>query len=105
MADALGLTIQAYQRYEYNKHDMKGSMIIKVCAILECSSDWLLGIKDTGAALPPESEVLRNLRERAEQLNVKGQRKLADYAEDLTDSGKYASSKNEVHDDRVSKSA
>lgn len=105
MAEILGMTLQAYQNFEYNKRDMKGSMIIRVCALLECSSDWLLGIKDTGAALPPESEVMRNLRKRVEELDAKGQRKVLEYADDIVECGKHKRGDRGMQDDTVSRSA
>lgn len=88
MADEFGLTPQAWANYEYGR-EMKAGMIKQVCAILECSPSWLLGMAEEGEHLPPESPLLKALKESFEQLNVKGQKKVVGYAEDLTGNVEY----------------
>ena len=89
MADMFGLTIQGYQNYEYGQ-EMKSGMIVQVCAILECSPSWLLGVAEEGQQLPPDSPLLMRLKAAFEQLNPTGQTKVVDYAEDLTGNETYA---------------
>lgn len=88
MGDFFGITQTAWQNYEYGR-EMKSSMIKQVCAILECSPSWLLGISDEGQQLPPESPLLVALKEAFAQLNDNGQRKVIGYAEDLTGNVEY----------------
>lgn len=88
MASMLGMTQQAYHNYEHGR-EMKASMICKVCAILECSPSWLLGIDDDGMDVPPESPLMRELRSAFERLNKKGQQKVVGYANDLTGNVEY----------------
>lgn len=83
MASLFGITKQAYQNYEYGR-EMKSSMIVKICAVLECSPSWLLGIKESGQYLAPESPLLVALKVAFEELNDKGKRKVVTYAEDLS---------------------
>lgn len=46
IANLLGISQQAYQQVESGRtEDMRVSTLIKLCEILEISSDWLLGIK------------------------------------------------------------
>ncbi len=104
MADEFGLTPQGWANYEYGR-EMKTSMIKQVCAILECSPSWLLGITEEGEHLPPESPLLKALKESFEQLNIKGQKKVVGYAEDLTGNVEYTLQvkKEEVQDNRLPK--
>lgn len=88
MADHFGITKQAWQYYEYGR-EMKASMIKEVCALLECSPSWLLGMTEEGQQLPPESPLLVALKESLSKLNSKGQKKVADYADDLTGNAEY----------------
>ena len=48
VAIALGVTQQTYQEIESGKtKDMRVSTLKDICAILQVSSDWLLGIGET----------------------------------------------------------
>lgn len=104
MGDHFGITQAAWQNYEYGR-EMKSSMIKQVCAILECSPSWLLGISDEGQQLPPESPLLVALKEAFAQLNDNGQRKVVGYAEDLTGNVEYRLTvkKRAVSDTRIRK--
>ena len=88
MGDYFGITQVAWQNYEYGR-EMKSSMIKQVCAILECSPSWLLGISDDGQQLPPESPLLIALKDSFAHLNDAGQRKVVGYAEDLAGNAEY----------------
>ena len=46
IADYLNITIKAYQHYEYNLRKPTFDGIIKLCELLDVSSDWLLGLSD-----------------------------------------------------------
>ena len=63
---------------------MKASMIVQVCAVLECSPSWLLGVQEEGQHLPPESELLKALKREFAKLNNRGQQKAVDNTRDLT---------------------
>jgi repressor LexA len=52
LADALGVTQQSVQYYEYGKRDIKGSLIVRMCDILGCSAAFLLGM-DNGDIVEP----------------------------------------------------
>lgn len=88
LANMLGMTQQTYNPYEHGR-EMKASMIVKVCAILECSPGWLVGVEEEGQHLPPESPLLKRLKEAFNELNNKGQKKVVGYAEDLTGNVEY----------------
>lgn len=48
IADMLGITQQAYQQVETGRtEDMRVSTLIRICEILNVSSDWLLGIGES----------------------------------------------------------
>lgn len=47
VASMLGISQPGYQQIESGaKGDMKVSTLLKLCAVLEVSADWLLGISD-----------------------------------------------------------
>jgi transcriptional regulator with XRE-family HTH domain len=80
MGQLLGMSAQGYARYEKGS-DIRSTLLLQLCAILECSPSWLLGIKDVGSSLPPESELLSQLIELYYCLNKKGQKYLIDFTE------------------------
>lgn len=88
MASHLGITLQAYQRYEYG-NELRSSVIISLCAKLECSPSWMLGIKDEGKSLEDNDPLMVALRERCDELNLSGQKKIVEYASDLACNPKY----------------
>ena len=79
---------QTYHNFEHGR-EMKAGMIKEVCAILECSPSWLLGMTERGQQLPPESPLMVALKDSLSKLNDKGQRKVAAYADDLTGNSEY----------------
>ena len=72
MGDFFDMSKQGWRRYE-EKAELKASMIVQVCAILECSPSWLLGVNDDGQHLAPESELLKELKREFAKLNAHGQ--------------------------------
>ena len=47
VAQALGITQQAYQKLETGKTtDMRISTVKKICTLFDISADWLLGLKE-----------------------------------------------------------
>lgn len=47
VAQALGVSQQAYQKLETGKTtDMRISTVKKICALFNISADWLLGLKE-----------------------------------------------------------
>ena len=83
LARLLGMSQQKYHPYEHER-EMKASMIVQVCAVLECSPSWLLGVQEEGPHLPPESELLKALKREFAKLNNRGQQKAVDNTRDLT---------------------
>lgn len=95
MAKALGITTQAYQNYEYGK-EISSGRIIQICAILECSPNWLLGVKEEGAHLPPDSLLLRQLKEAFAQLSDEGQQEAVKRVQELTKLPEYVDGEKEA---------
>ena len=83
VAKCLGLTTTAYQNYEYGR-EISSGRILQICAVLECSPNWLLGYSDEGEHLAENSLMLHQLREAFVALNDVGQQKVTEYAQDLT---------------------
>lgn len=49
VAQALGVSQQAYQKLETGKTtDMRISTVKKICALFNISADWLLGLREQG---------------------------------------------------------
>ena len=94
MASHLGITLQAYQRYEYG-NELRSSVIIALCAKLECSPSWLLGIKEKGKHLDASDPLMIALHERCSELNLTGQKKIVDYAGDLACNPEYSMGRRE----------
>ena len=72
IAEILGITTNAYQLYEYG-NEISSGRLIEICAILECSPNWLLGVRDEGMTLPPDSALLKALKDAFNQLSGAGQ--------------------------------
>ena len=101
LARKLGMSQQKYHPYEHER-EMKSSMITQVCAILECSPSWLLGMDDEGMHLPKESELLKALKAESKKIDSQNEysyddsplssdeRKLLNYYRKLTKKGKRA---------------
>lgn len=92
MAGKLHMSQQKYHPYEHGR-EMKSGMILSVCAVLECSPNWLLGYHDTGMHLAPESLLLRQLKDAFEQLNGDGQQEAVKRVEELTELSRYTETK------------
>ncbi|MCL2632328.1 MAG: helix-turn-helix domain-containing protein [Coriobacteriia bacterium] len=99
MGHFLNLTAQGYAKYEKGA-DVKSHILLQLCAILQCSPSWLLGFKEVGANLPPESKLLQELIEIYEILNKKGHQRLIEYARDLKNHHHYSFSTELSSNDR-----
>ncbi|MDR3136751.1 MAG: helix-turn-helix domain-containing protein [Coriobacteriales bacterium] len=105
MAEMFCISQPAYQNYEYGR-EMKSVMIVKVCAVLECSPEWLLGVEGEGQHLPPESKLLKDLKAAFELLNGKGQQKVVGFARDMARISEYVRiPKSSLHNNSVSRIA
>ena len=108
MAEIFGITDVAWRNYEKGR-ELKSGMIIKICAVLECSPNWLLGVKDTGMNLPPESALLKALKEAFEQLSEPGQKEAVKRVQELTKLPEYVieakKTEGTVPDNNVSRTA
>lgn len=103
LADALGITSQAYQNYEYGR-ELRSSVMVAICTLLGCSPSWLLGLAQEGEHLADSDPVLVALRETCAKLNHAGKLKVADYAKDLACNPSYLMEvkKTDVSDNSVS---
>lgn len=88
IADNLGMTANAYQLYEYG-HEISSGRLVQICAILECSPNWLLGVRDEGMQLPPDSLLLRRLKEAFDSMNTEGQNEAVKRVEELCELERY----------------
>ena len=88
MGDFIGTSYQNYGRFERGA-EIRGTLLIKFCAILDCAPSWLLGIKEDGMRLPPESKLLKELKSAFELLNKEGQKKSIDFTNVLTHAEEY----------------
>lgn len=46
VSENLGIVLQQYQTYESGRYQLDYEKIIKICKILEITSDYLLGLSD-----------------------------------------------------------
>ena len=74
---------QKYLPYEHGR-EMKSNMITKICAVLECSPNWLLGYHDIGRQLEPEPLLLKQLKDAFNRLNDQGQQEAVKRVQELT---------------------
>ena len=74
---------QKYHPYEHGR-EMKSNMINKICAVLECSPNWLLGYHDIGRQLEPEPLLLKQLKDAFNRLNDQGQQEAVKRVQELT---------------------
>lgn len=88
MADAFGISEVAWRNYEKGR-ELRSGMIISICAVLECSPNWLLGYHDTGMHLAPDSLLLKQLKEAFKQLNGEGQQEAVKRVQELTEIQRY----------------
>lgn len=49
MAEAVGLKVTAWARYERGEVAPGAEILAAICRVHACSSDWLLGLKDHGS--------------------------------------------------------
>lgn len=73
MAEVFGISDVAWRNYEKGR-ELKSGMIVQICAILECSPNWLLGINDEGMTLSHDDPHLKSLIELWNELSTDGQR-------------------------------
>ena len=89
LATRLGVSKGAIGNYETDANSPKASIMYKIFDILQCDANYLyqdeIGERET--IVPPKNE--HNILSLIRQLNVEGQEKLIDYADDLVRSGKY----------------
>lgn len=88
VAERIGITTGAYQNYEYGKEILSGRLI-QICAVLECSPNWLLGVKDEGMNLDPDSLLLHQLRDAFNRLNEEGQQEAVKRVTELSELPRY----------------
>jgi len=82
VADALGITVQAYQNFESGRRDIKGATLKQLKELFDCTVDDLLGHVQVIEPLPSdtsEHRLISNYRD----LNDVAQGKLIGYSEGL----------------------
>ena len=82
VADALGISVQAYQNYEYGKRDVKGTTLAKLAGLFGCTVNYLLGI-DSFANRPEEDPLRRQVTECYDAMNQRGRATLASGARSM----------------------
>lgn len=87
MAEQLGMTVNAYQHYEYGK-DISTSRLVQICTVLGCTPNHLLGYggevkREAGPRTPPLGDYWEELLFAAGRLNDLGKSRLLGYADAL----------------------
>jgi transcriptional regulator with XRE-family HTH domain len=72
IANRLGLSISAYNNFEYGYRDMKCSLVKKICELYKCSPHWLLSMDNP--SLDGE------MKTAYDTLNEKGKKELIQHA-------------------------
>lgn len=88
VAAKIGITPGAYQNYEYGK-EISSGRLVQICAVLECSPNWLLGYHDQGQYLASDSLLLKQLRAAFDNLNESGQKEAVRRVEELGEISRY----------------
>lgn len=83
MAGMFGISEVSWRKYEKG-NEIASGILVQICAVLECSPNWLLGYHDEGMRLAPDSLLLKQLRDAFDQLNETGQQEAVKRVEDLT---------------------
>ena len=93
----LDVSRSAVSMWEINKSEPDNEMLIKICKVLDCSSDYLLGISETKKAPLQLQESLtadeQKLLNYFKELNDEGQYLLINQAQALVTSGLYIKNK------------
>lgn len=93
LAKLINVTQATYSEYENGKCKPSFDTVLRLCDILGCSADFLLGRSDDdlfGPSVLPKSEI----QEIYEQLDPAGRRQLLGYAHALRDGAKGRRGKN-----------
>ena len=87
----LGVTGSAIGNYENGVSSPKADVLYKVFDVLQCDANYLFRDQMT---TPEDEDALleKRLVDAFRQLNVEGQERILDYADDLIQSGKYIKS-------------
>lgn len=88
MGEMFGISDVAWRNYEKGR-ELKSDMIIQICAVLECSPNWLLGYHDTGMSLTPDSLLLKQLKAAFDVLNGQGQQEAVKRVQELAHVPRY----------------
>ena len=88
VAQRIGVTPGAYQNYEYGR-EISSGRLVQICAVLECSPNWLLGYHDEGMHLAPDSLLLKQLKDAFDELNAEGQQEAVKRVQELAELERY----------------
>ena len=94
LAARIGITPGAYQNYEYGK-EISSGRLVQICAILECSPNWLLGYHDKGKQLAPDSLLLKQLKDAFDILNDHGKQEAVKRVKELGNTAEYVVGENQ----------
>ena len=95
VAARIGITPGAYQNYEYGK-EISSGRLVQICAVLECSPNWLLGYHDKGQHLAPDSLLLKQLKEAFDRLNEHGRQEAVKRVKELGNTEEYVMGENQA---------
>lgn len=94
MAEAMNMSVTVYARYEAAMVWPNVDSLRRLCQILRCSADWLLGLDDTPgpAPSPPpeESLAMRRLRRQLRQAQPRTKRIVSLLLDELETRGRLA---------------
>ena len=88
VADALSITVQAYQNFESGRRDIKGATLKQLKDLFDCTVDDLLGHVQAAEPLPSDT-LERTLISNYRDLNDDGQEQLIVQSELLVNSPKF----------------
>jgi len=94
MAEAMTMSETVYARYESAKTWPSIGALLRLCQILNCSADWLLGLDDTPgpalSALPQEPLPVRRLRRQLRHAQPRTRRMVKLVLDELQERGRLA---------------
>ena len=94
MAEAMNMSVTVYARYEAAMVWPNVDSLRRLCQILRCSADWLLGLDDTPgpapSAPPEESLAMRRLRRQLRQAQPRTKRMVSLLLDELEARGRLA---------------
>lgn len=92
IAKEFGISEVSWRKYEKG-NEIASGRLVQICAVLECSPNWLLGYHDEGMHLAPDSLLLHQLKEAFNQLNDDGKQEAVKRVSELSKLPEYTEKK------------